>query len=56
MTPANFVVWNEPPTFFSNSKQEQIDKLVREEVREPLGQELFREAWFGKRSSFTDKV
>jgi len=45
MAPANFVVWDERPAFLHDLLRDEIEVLLRKSLREPLGQELFREAW-----------
>jgi hypothetical protein len=46
MAPTNFVVMMDArPAVLSDHLREEIDELIRRERREPLGQELFREAW-----------
>jgi hypothetical protein len=48
MAPADFVMWDEKPAYLNDLLRDEIDALVRRKVREPLGQELFREAWAQK--------
>lgn len=45
MAPANFAVWDERPAFLHDAWRDGIDALLHQKLREPLGQELFREAW-----------
>jgi hypothetical protein len=45
MAPANFVVWDERPAILHDALCDEIEALLRQNLREPLGQELFREAW-----------
>jgi hypothetical protein len=51
VVPADFVVWDERPAFLHDRLREEIDALLRQDLREPLGQELFREAWAQKDSN-----
>jgi hypothetical protein len=39
MAPVNIVMWDERPVFLSDLLRDQIDNLLRQDIREPLGQE-----------------
>ena len=44
-TPVNFVVSDERPTFLTAESYGEVEELLRRGCNEPLGHELFREAW-----------
>src|SRR5262249_29219910 len=48
MAPVNFVIWDEKPAYLNNLLRDEVDALFGRKIREPLGQELFREAWAQK--------
>jgi hypothetical protein len=51
LAPADAVMWDERPAFLHDWLRDDIDTLLRQGLREPLGQELFREAWAQKYSN-----
>lgn len=49
--PADAVIWDERPAFLHDWLRDEIADLLRQDLREPLGHELFREAWAQKSSN-----